>query len=308
VKLIVVGCRGFLGGVIGRRASQQGHDVVGIGTASQPDARWIGRYVQADVATTSIAALIENSSPDAIIYAAGTASVGASLRDPLQDFRASVLPWAGVLDSIRRSNRSPLVLFLSSAAVYGEPSSLPIPEGAAARPISPYGFHKLACETLAQEFASCFGARVAALRLFSVYGPAQRRLLLWELFNKPADDGQPVLRLEGTGEESRDYLHQDDVADVVLRLAARLADVRAGTSLSINVASGSETRVLDLARLLVGAVRPATIEPSPIARPGDPLRWQADITALRQWLPDWSPRPLHEGILACVEAWRHDRA
>lgn len=306
MKILVTGSGGFVGGSFGRFASRAGHELLGVGRASQPEVGWPGRHAQADVSSSDLADLMAEFAPDVLLHAAGTASVGASLARPLDDLRASVLTWANVLDSVRRSGARPLVVFPSSAAVYGDADALPVSESAPARPISPYGFHKAACELLAREHAECFGMRVLVCRLFSLFGEAQRRLLVWELYRQ-LEGAEAFVRLEGTGDETRDYLHVDDAAAALLEFASSLSEERGGCAV-VNVASGEETRVLDLAEQLRALVAPAKeIRCLGHARAGDPRRWRADTSLLRSLAPRWRPRPFAERLWQCVAAWRGDR-
>ena len=136
MKILITGSSGFLGGSFGRFAARAGHEVVGVGRASQPEVGWPGAYAQADVSSSDLSETVASFAPDVLLHAAGAASVGASLTHPLDDLRASVLTWANVLDAVRRSGARPLLLFPSSAAVYGDSPVLPARETAAARPIS----------------------------------------------------------------------------------------------------------------------------------------------------------------------------
>jgi UDP-glucose 4-epimerase len=311
VRILVTGSSGFVGGAFGRYAARAGHDVLGVGRASQPGIDWPGRYAQADVAASDLSEMFDSYRPEILFHAAGTASVADSLRRPLDDLRASALTWANVLDSVRRTGARPLVVFPSSAAVYGDAAALPVAEDAPARPISPYGFHKAACELLAREYAECFGLDVLVCRLFSVFGETQRRLLVWELYRRLADaDGaDDAAWLEGTGEETRDYLHAEDASAAMLGLAEALAARGGGASAVVNVASGVETRVLDLAESLRALVAPAReVRCRGLARAGDPARWRADTRRLRSLAPGWSPRPLAERLAQCVAAWRVEDA
>lgn len=309
MRILVTGSSGFVGGDFGRYAARAGHEVLGVGRASQPAPGWPGGYEQADVASSDLSDLVASFRPELLLHAAGTASVAASFRHPLDDLRASALAWANVLDSVRRSGARPLVVFPSSAAVYGEARALPTPEDAPARPISPYGFHKAACELLAREYAECFRVRVLVCRLFSVFGESQRRLLVWELYRRLAGAGGDAW-LEGTGRETRDYLHVEDAAAAMLGAAEALAAAPDPAGLTIvNVASGEETRVLDLAEAVRALVAPGKeVRCRGVARAGDPPRWRADTALLRALAPGWRPRPLAERLAQCVAAWaREDR-
>lgn len=298
MRVLITGSRGFIGGSLGRSLAASGHGVLGLGRASQPPPAWPGGYAQADVASADLAGIVDRFRPDAILHAAGPASVAASFATPQEDLRASLSTWANVLESARRAEAEPVVVFFSSAAVYGQPT-LPAAESGEVAPISPYGFHKAACELLAREYAECFGQRTLVCRLFSVFGPRQRRLLVWELYERLRGRDDTV-SLEGTGRESRDYLHVDDVATA---LEGLLVNGAAGYSV-VNIGRGEETTVSDLAEQLRALLAPEkAVQWRGNARPGDPARWCADTSHLRALVPGWAPQPLALGLRECVEAW-----
>ena len=248
----------------------------------------------------ALAALVDETAPDAILHAAGRASVAASIADPADDFSGSVLPWQALLEGVRCSSRRPVVILPSSAAVYGNPAALPVAEDAPVAPISPYGFHKRVAEVLAAEYAACFGLDVLVARLFSVFGPAQRRLLVHELFAQAAGPAE-VVTIHGTGRETRDFLHVDDVAEVLLRLAAAR---RAGLEV-VNVASGEERSVLELAEAVRDRVAPhKRIACRGEARPGDPARWRADATRMLARVAPFRPRPFEEALDEAIAGFR----
>lgn len=319
MRILITGSRGFVGGGVGRYAVRAGHEVLGVGRATQADVSWPGGYVSADIVSSDLSGAIREFAPDVVLHAAGTASVGASLAAPLDDLRAALLTWANTLESVRRSGLRPLLLYASSAAVYGNLPELPAREDAPARPISPYGFHKAACELLAHEYAECYGLPVVVCRLFSLFGAAQRRLLVWELYRQFAGETDPVVWLQGTGAETRDYLHIDDVAAALLHIAAARTEETAGRDgveatgatngarrcLVLNVASGEETSVLELARRIGQLVAPEKeIRCRGLERPGDPRAWRADITRLRSLAPHWQPQPLTQTLAECVAEWQ----
>ena len=304
MKILISGSRGFIGNAIGQQAAIEGHEVLGLGRASQATKGWPGAYLQTDVATADLSNSILAFEPEVVIHAAGTASVGGSFTTPLEDFRASALTWTNMLEGVRRSGLSPLVVHLGSAAVYGTTADLPISENAAIQPISPYGYHKAVCEFVAQEYAQCFDLRTVSCRLFSVFGPAQRRLLIWELYR--AAQNEETVSLKGTGDESRDYLHVEDVATAIVRLGEKLSDAPSLNAV-VNVASGEETSVLDLANMIRDLVAPAkTVVARGEISPGDPRNWRADTGRLRSIIPDWKPRPFSERLSSCIRSWQDE--
>jgi UDP-glucose 4-epimerase len=302
VRLLITGISGFIGGSVGRYAALHGHVVLGTGRASDSGNAWRGLYTRV-VGPEDLATIIEEFRPDVVVNAAGTASVGASVEEPLNDFRGSVQTCADVLDGVRRSASRPLVVIPSSAAVYGNPAALPVAEDAALQPISPYGFHKAACELLAREYAECFDLNVLVCRFFSVFGAAQRRLLVWELYQQLAGPEQ-IAWLSGTGEETRDFLYIDDLADALLQLIDKFEQTKRNY-LVVNVASGVETSVSRLAETLRDLIAPEKeIRCRGQQRKNDPLRWRADIALLESLLPSWRGRELKDGLSACTTAWR----
>jgi UDP-glucose 4-epimerase len=306
VKLLITGSKGFIGSSLGLYAAQAGHTVMGTGRSTEPGRAWPGRYAPNDVTAESLSEIVNDFAPDILLHAAGTASVGASLDDPLTDFRGSVLLCANMLEAVRRSGKNPLVFIPSSAAVYGNPVALPVNEEAAIQPISPYGFHKAMGETLARESAECFGLRIVVCRLFSVFGAGQRRLLIWELF-KQLSGASDDAWLEGTGSESRDFLHIDDVGEAVFQLAEEFVNSPSGHFEIVNVASGEETKVSEIAGQIRDLVAPGKdVRCRGIARPGDPLNWRGDISRLRSIIPSWKPRPILAGLSDCVAAWQQE--
>ena len=253
-----------------------------------------------DAAQADLAPIIRDFDPDLLLQAAGSASVGSSIAEPVGDFRATAVTLVNVLDSVRRSGRKPLVVFPSSAAVYGNPASLPVAEDAPLAPISPYGFHKTACETFAREYAHCFGVSTVVCRIFSLFGARQRRLLVWEIFAQLAGKS-PVLELQGTGTETRDFLHMDDLSRAILAIAS--AAPRGECSI-LNVASGREMPVMELAETLRSMVAPEKkITCRGIARPGNPHRWCADIRRLRALIPQWQPQELTAALGETIRQW-----
>ena len=302
MRILITGISGFIGGSFGRYAAEAGHEVMGTGRSKDSGESWSGLYTPSD--KEDLATIIQDFSPDVLFNAAGTASVAASLDDPLHDFYGSVQTCANVLDAVRRSGKQPLVVITSSAAVYGNPPVLPVDEEELLRPISPYGFHKAGCELIAREYATCFGLRIMICRFFSVFGAAQRRLLVWELY-KQLTGPENTAWLSGSGSETRDFLFVYDLASALVGLLENQLQTSRGECLIVNVASGVETSVLTLAHTIRDLIAPAKeIRCHGNVSKNDPFRWCADISRLQALVPMWQPRPLSSGLALCIEAWQ----
>ncbi len=308
MRILITGSRGFLGSTVAAFATAQGHDVLGLGRSAQPPPGWPGQYAWTDVAHADLSPIVNGFRPDLVFHGAGSASVGGSFQSPLDDLRASVYTFANTLEGIRRSDHRPVVLFPSSAAVYGHPSRLPVREDDPTRPISPYGFHKLAAEQLGREYAACYGLRVVLGRIFSVIGPRQRRLLLWELFQQFTGPG-PGVTLEGTGEETRDFLFAEDVVGIFLRLGETFRRrTEGGECVAVNVGSGVETSVRALVELtarLLESDKPVRYQTH--GRLGDPSRWVADTSTLHRHGGGFLCRSLEDTACISLKSWQAGR-
>jgi UDP-glucose 4-epimerase len=287
MKWLITGANGFLGSAVGEAARGAGHEVVGV--FRREDFR----------SPETLAEVIRAAAPDVVAHFAGTASVGDSFVSPFADFENSTALWFRLLEAVRLSGLRPRIALASSAAVYGSPEQLPTPETAPCRPESPYGFHKMLSEQAGEEFAKCFGFSIVSLRFFSVFGPRQRRLLVWELFDQLCR-GERELRLKGTGEECRDFLPVEEAAAATVAACSAAGE---GFN-AVNIASGSSTSVREVAETLRAcAGSKAEIVFGRELLRGNPERWQADVTRLRNLAPDWTSQPFAKSLAMCVQAW-----
>src|ERR1700737_315365 len=296
---LITGGNGFLGFSVADYLVRAGNSVIGLTRRAQlPD--WF-RRLEYPSSVEALADVIRRENPDCILHAAGAASVGDSWKAPAQDFVDSVVSWQSLLEATRRSELKPRLFLLSSAAVFGNPARLPVAENAVRQPISPYGFHKLVCEQLAEEYAGLWEMPIVICRLFSVFGPRQRRLLVWELVEQIFSDDSTI-RLQGTGLEERDYLAASDVA----RALDSLARYRSSNLLqTYNFGSGTSLRVIDLIEVLQRLTRvQKSVARGRSGRHGDPLHWRADNRRLREALPNWCPLAIEEGLAECLTAWK----
>lgn len=283
--IVVTGACGFLGRYVARRFSKSGWTVFGIGHSRanfSPSSIGLSHWVESDLNLSSMSALISKiPKVDVIFHGAGSGSVGASWEAPFADLERTAITTAAVIESIRRFSPGSLLIYPSSAAVYGDSPDEVLTEESALRPMSPYGVHKLVSEELCFGAHRIFGVRVAVIRFFSVYGPELRKQLLWDIA-KRLSTGVRTLALDGTGEEQRDFLYVEDAARLVEWVASQCKENK---YLVFNGATGVPTTVASIARLLVellGRTDSVSVEFSGRCRPGDPARLVGDIQKLTQ--------------------------
>jgi UDP-glucose 4-epimerase len=277
--VLITGVTGFLGRYIARQFHQAGWSVAGIGTRPPENAprQDLSHYYQIILPSPDLAAIAVQLQPEVCIHCAGRASVELSVSHPDSDFQASVAVTFQLLDTLRLYAPKCNLIYLSSAAVYGNPNAIPISESQVAAPISPYGFHKLMGEQICLEFFRVYQLPTTIARIFSAYGAGLRRQVVWDICQKVLTQNR--IKLYGTGQESRDFIHGVDVATAMLVLAERSS----GQADIFNLSTGIETKIEDLVRLIVAKLNPKIeIEFDGDLPSGVPCNWQADITKIKQ--------------------------
>jgi UDP-glucose 4-epimerase len=281
----VLGARGFVGRHVARTASRQGWTVFGLGHGQwlEEDYRpWgLSGWINGDVSESNLDLLARQSGlPGTVFHCAGGSSVGASIQAPLEDFLRSVGSTAHLLDWIRQRNPQCTFTLISSAAVYGGGHDGGISEGSPTMPASPYGHHKLAAEMLARSYQQSYGVSVAIVRLFSLYGEELRKQLIWDICHK-LKAGPGRLLLGGSGGEIRDFIHVDDAAAFVLRVANELRK-ESGGILTVNCGTGEGRSIRSIADELISAWKSgAKVEFTGDSRLGDPSSLVADVDLAR---------------------------
>jgi UDP-glucose 4-epimerase len=295
-NVLVTGAFGFLGRHVSHACSRAGHTVRGIGHGSWTRAEWstwgLSEWHTSDLTLDAIVSYA--GEPDLIVHCAGSGSVGFSMSYPAQDFDRSVVTTRDVLEYVRLHRPKARVVFPSSASVYGDAVVMPISEMAPLRPVSPYGMHKQMAEELCLSYARHFGVSVAIVRLFSVYGVGLRKQLLWDACTKLS---RGAATFGGTGQETRDWLHVDDAARLLLA-----AGLEGSHRLIINGATGvgvpTQWIVETIAESFGGR---GDVHFSGCGRPGDPMHLVADMRAAQTL--DWRPAQTLKAELTRYLEW-----
>jgi len=236
-RILVTGAGGFLGSHICNYFGRQGHSIAAIDRVPAPPETaalypnlW-NSYAMSLPDKTFIS-IIRDFQPALLIHCAGSASVPYSMQEPYDDFQQAAGVTAFMLETLRKHMPSCHFVFLSSAAVYGNPQELPVSEKASCQPISPYGYHKYICEMLCREYKSIYNIKSSVIRIFSAYGERLRKQVVFDLCKKFSDPSVKRVELFGTGSETRDFVHAVDIAQAIDRIHT------AGASGVFNVASG----------------------------------------------------------------------
>jgi UDP-glucose 4-epimerase len=290
-RALVTGGAGFIGSHVVEALLADGCDVCVLDNLStgsisnvahlmhRSDFRLVVESVLSAATVTELAAKC-----DVVYHLAAQIDVRRSVADPGLDAHVNVAGTANVLEAARQA--SARVVLASTAAIYGDPQAIPIPESAPVAPLSPYGAGKYAAELYLQTFSRLYGLPTIALRMANVYGPRQDphgEAGVVAIFCGAAAEGRTAT-IFGDGLQTRDYVYVGDVA------AAFAAAGRADVTGALNVSTGLETSLLELAAHLGLAT-----EHGP-ERAGEIARSCLDPTAAKQALGWAATMPLREGL------------
>ena len=194
------------------------------------------------------------------------------------------------------------VVYSSSSSVYGSQAELPVSEGLPLDPISPYGVAKLAAERYCISFSRVYEQfESVVVRYFNVFGPRQSPFSQYAavipLFITAIAAGEPI-RIEGDGEQRRDFTYVDNVVDGTIRAA----DVAGANGRIFNVAASSPASVNQVAETIERILgQQAERVPAP-RRAGDIRDSWADVTAAREVLGYVPTIGLEDGLRRTAEA------
>ncbi len=281
-NVLVTGGCGFIGSHLVERLCRAGANVTVVDNESTGDRANLAAVRdeislrRLDLRDPAFAAWLGGQSFDGIFHLASTAYVPPSIEDPYFDFDNNPHNTIKLLEALRISGFPGVLVVTSSAAVYGNPKKLPIAEEDPIDPISPYGVGKLAMERYVATYSEHYGLRAAAMRLFSAYGPRQRKQVVYDFIRKLAADPERI-EILGDGSQERDLIFAADVAEAALAISRN----GALEGEVYNIATGTSHSTEELARFVAEAMG---VEPeldfTGSVRPGDPDRWQADIGRL----------------------------
>jgi UDP-glucose 4-epimerase len=232
---------------------------------------------------------------DGCFHLAAIASVERGIQDWLGTHRVNLTGTIAMFDAIRRQGTKVPVVYASSAAVYGDCPTIPIPETAECRPLSAYGADKRGCELHAVTATHVHGIPTVGLRFFNVYGPRQDPKSPYSgvisIFCERIRNGMPIGIL-GDGAQTRDFVH---VSDVVTALMAGMR-LNPEAAIVLNVCTGQATSILDLAQVIGDVARKNPDVRHGPARAGEIRRSLGDPAEMRRILGLGSMVGLRDGL------------
>lgn len=316
MSVLVTGGAGYVGGVVADQLLGRSEKIVVVDNLSRSPTSGLPEdvpFYQIDVGDReALAAIVRDHRVEACMHFAGLIAVGESVARPVLYFEQNVAQTIALLDTLTMAGVETLV-FSSSAAVYGDPSEIPIPESHQHHPTSPYGASKSIVEQMLLQLDRCGVLRSISLRYFNAAGATEGRAERHEpethlipLAIDAALGHRDKLVIFGTdydtpdGTAVRDYVDVSDLATAHLLALDRLRD--GGGSDAFNLGNGAGYSVLEVVAAVARAGRRDVPHEAGARRPGDPPTLVASAEKARTTL-GWVPQhPEIDDIVA--SAWR----
>jgi UDP-glucose 4-epimerase len=303
MKVLVTGGAGFIGSHTVEALLHAGHEVCVVDDLSSGRREYLPAGVRLhvlDIASPELARVFDAERPDVVNHQAGQASVAVSVREPRKDAHVNVIGTLNLIEQAVRTGVRQFVFASTGGAIYGECERVPVTEDQPARPISPYGVHKLCAEHHLFAAHHLYGLSWTALRYANVYGPRQDPLGeagVVAIFARAmlADEAPTIF---GDGLHTRDYVYVGDVA------FANVRALEAGSGGVFNIGTGNQTTTQGIFEALKRHTGYAAEPRYGPPRPGDVRRIALDVARAEQEL-GWKPRvPLDDGLRHTVEWFR----
>jgi UDP-glucose-4-epimerase GalE len=302
-KVLVTGGAGYIGSVTAHLLKRRGYSIVIVDDLSrgyEHNVRGLPFHQLNLLETAALSDLLKAERVDAVVHFAAHSMVGESTRKPELYFLNNDGGSASLLSAMIQANVKRLV-FSSTAAVYGTPKVVPIPEDLAIDPVNPYGESKVLVEKMLRWMDRCSGLTSIALRYFNACGADPESGLgeehepethLIPLLIRAVVSGKPMTIFGNDyatpdGTCIRDYIHVADLAEAHLVSIERL--LAGGASDMFNVGTGAGQSVLEVMHAteqVAGRKVPHEIGPR---REGDPAALVANSDKLRRTL-GWKPK------------------
>src|SRR6266700_633314 len=305
MSVLVTGGAGYIGSHAVRALVEAGESVVVIDNLSTGFSAYLPEGVALFIGDAADENLVEGviaaHGVDSIIHFAGSVVVPDSMRDPLAYYRNNTMTTRSLLNAAVKCRVNRFIIS-STAAVYGNPDQVPVPESAPTRPMSPYGSSKLMTEIMLHDVASAHGMNYVVLRYFNVAGADPKGRIglatvgathLLKVAVEVATGQRAKIDVFGTdyptpdGSCIRDFVHVSDLAQAN---RAALSYLRSGgASVTLNCGYGRGYSVLETIEAVKRVSgRNFAVQFAP-RRPGDIMSMVADTTRFRGLL-DWTPR------------------
>ncbi len=299
MSVLLTGGAGFIGSHIHDRLAAQGHAITVVDDLSAGRAENLPTLADVrvfDLVDGPVAEVVASVRPETVIHCAAQASVVRSFDDPARDALVNIVGSIRLIEAARNAGARRFVYVTTGGALYGNPSTIPVPETHRIGPLSPYGVSKWTVEHYLDVLAGAM--TVVVLRLANVYGPRplpEGEAGVVSIFLDRMRRGLPV-EMHGDGGQTRDFVYVADVAEAIE------SALTTPGSMAVNIGTGLGTSIRDLYDL-TAAVSGYNSEPiSAPSRVGD-VRHSVLAVELAKVELGWQARTDLDDGLRSTAAW-----
>jgi len=251
----------------------------------------------------ALSLFMDKVEPNVIIHLAGNPFAPKSVEDPIYDMNLNVGGTLNLLE-VCKNRKIDLLLFSSTAYVYGEPLYLPVDENHQRFHMgtdTPYGISKTTCESYCNYYSKKCGVPITIMRFFNIYGPNQSLgLVVPDILDNVMKSKDGKVKLRGTDADSRDFLYVDDLADVISQIVKKRI-----VGETINLGGKDNVKIIDLAKKIAEiAGKDITFEVKKQSEASKISSLHADISKAEKLL-GWSPKTsLEDGLKKVIESYK----
>ncbi|OUJ19262.1 Nucleoside-diphosphate-sugar epimerase [Methanonatronarchaeum thermophilum] len=282
MNILITGHAGFIGTHLTKKLINNGHNVRGLDNYSASKKLNLKQLkeIKGDIKNQKT---VEKAAEgcDIIFHLAAQSSVPKSTKNIDEDFQTNT---KGTLNILKTAIKKDIeIINTSTSTVYGPTNKTPTPENEPLKPISPYGASKASAEMYCNALHNTHNLNIKTLRLYNVYGPKNKKGVMWDFFNKLTKNPNK-LKILGTGKQEKDYIYIKDTIDAFIKTwkngePGETYNVGTGKTLTVNQIAKKITDLMN--------INPKYTYTGGKSWKGDIEKTQADTTKLRQigWKP-----------------------
>jgi GDP-4-dehydro-6-deoxy-D-mannose reductase len=305
LKALITGVTGFVGSYLCRRLLDVGHEVVGLARSIKTNDNDI-KMISCDITDEpQLRHVLMTEKPDHIYHLAGSAFVPHTIKEPRQTYRTIVDGTLILYEALRGLDFAPRVLFVGSAAVYGEGSGIPFTESDLMKPVNPYAGAKACADLISEQYANTYNMNIVRVRPFNHTGPRQSPAFVCSSFAKQLaeiESGAKSELIVGNLNVKRDFLDVRDVVEAYFLLMEK------GISGEVyNVSSQQAVSVSDLLDLLTQLSKVKSlnikVDPNKLRHNETPVKF-GDSSKIRKEI-GWEPtHKIEQTMSDLLDYWR----
>ncbi len=246
--IVITGGSGFIGSHLCAQVAKSSQPHLNIDLVPPKSGQAKSAYVKGNIKNLNFV-LGSTRGAEIIYHLAAQTSVQKSIKNPAKDFYSNAAGTLNLLEACRK-NDVPMLVYASSAAIYGIPRYSPIDENHPKEPIAPYGNTKLIGDSLCEMYHRTYGIKTVRLRFFNVFGPGQDPKsqysgVITKFLARISEGRNPAIY--GDGSQTRDFIHVSDVVEAIMQSPKSPAAI----GKAYNIGSGSEISIKELAQMMI---------------------------------------------------------